>query len=222
MPPIQWPKRPDHLQKAYLEYYQALEQLAAKLLQLFALALKLPEHYFDDKITRHRSALRVLNYPELQQMPPPGMLISVYLFLSRMGAPQNIYTYIYIYIYIGQIRAGEHTDYGSLTILLQDKVGGLQVRDKKGNWVDVAPVGMFRVPVVIMCYVFGVINVIANSFVINIGDLMQRWTNDQFVSTLHRVIAPQSMARRQSLAFFHNIDRMSLYAYRWRFLHPLY
>jgi isopenicillin N synthase-like dioxygenase len=159
MPAIRWPANPNHMRSAYLAYYQALELLAAKLLRMFALALKLPENFFDDKITRHRSALRVLNYPALQQMPPPG-----------------------------QIRAGEHTDYGSLTILLQDKVGGLQVRDKQMNWVDVAPV--------------------ANSFVINIGDLMQRWTNDQFVSTLHRVVAPQSMARRQSMAFFHNIDRM--------------
>lgn len=158
MPAIRWPKRPLHLQPAYLAYYKSLEELAAKLLRLFALALELPENWFDGKITRHRSAMRVLNYPELQSMPPPG-----------------------------QIRAGEHTDYGSLTILLQDLVGGLQVRDRQGNWVDVKPT--------------------PGSYVINLGDLMQRWTNDEWVSTLHRVIAPQSMARRQSIAFFHNIDR---------------
>jgi isopenicillin N synthase-like dioxygenase len=64
--------------------------------------------------------------------------------------------------------------------------GGLQIVGPDGNWRDVPPV--------------------PGAFVINIGDLMARWTNDRWVSTLHRVVnpaGPAAMARRQSFAFFH-------------------
>jgi len=158
LPTTQWPSQPPQLRAAYMAYYQALEVLAANLLRLFAVALSLPANFFDDKIERHGSAMRVINYPALTEAPPAG-----------------------------QIRAGEHTDYGALTILLQDAVGGLQVRSRKGEWVDVTPV--------------------PGSFLINLGDLMARWTNDRWVSTLHRVMPPAgSLARRQSIAFFYNIN----------------
>lgn len=89
-----------------------------------------------------------------------------------------------------QIRASAHTDYGSLTILaVDDAPGGLQVRDLQGEWHSV------KAP--------------ANSYVVNLGDLMQHWTNDQWRSTMHRVINPPSGCannRRQSIAFFHNIN----------------
>ncbi|CAN5765706.1 2-oxoglutarate and iron-dependent oxygenase domain-containing protein [soil metagenome] len=88
----------------------------------------------------------------------------------------------------GQLRSGAHTDYGTLTILTSNKAaGGLQARHRDGYWVDVMPE--------------------PGSFVINIGDAMQVWTNDRWVSTLHRVVNPPaalaSSARRQSLVFFH-------------------
>ena len=91
----------------------------------------------------------------------------------------------------GQLRASAHTDYGTMTILRQDNApGGLQVLGKDGEWKPVSTH--------------------ANAFVINIGDLMQRWTNDSWVSTLHRVVPPPRDAtgscRRQSVAFFHNIN----------------
>lgn len=71
----------------------------------------------------------------------------------------------------GQLRYGAHHDYGGLTILRQDDApGGLQVCDPQGRWHDVAA--------------------IEDSFVINVGDLMQRWTNDRWKSTLHRVVNP--------------------------------
>ncbi|KAG7380447.1 hypothetical protein PHYPSEUDO_007221 [Phytophthora pseudosyringae] len=89
-----------------------------------------------------------------------------------------------------QIRASAHTDYGSLTILaVDDAPGGLQVRGPQGEWHSV------KAP--------------ANSYVVNLGDLMQNWTNDQWRSTLHRVINPPSGCknnRRQSIAFFHCIN----------------
>ena len=66
--------------------------------------------------------------------------------------------------------------------------GGLQVRSRAGDWLDV------RVP--------------EGAFVVNIGDMLMRWTNDRWVSTLHRVANPPAEAgprsRRQSLVFFHN------------------
>lgn len=162
MPPVRMPGNPDGLDKAWMDYYGAMEDLSLDMLRIFALGLKMPESFFDDCLTRHRCALRFLNYPEQEIAPPPG-----------------------------QVRAGEHTDYGSLTILLQDSTGGLQVKDKTGQWQHVPKV--------------------EGAFVINIGDLMQRWTNDSWVSTLHRVVNPpgqeaQSKARRQSVAFFQNIN----------------
>lgn len=82
-----------------------------------------------------------------------------------------------------QQRAGAHTDYGSLTILKpQPGSQGLQIA-RNGDWIDVpAP---------------------TDAFVINIGDLMARWTADRWVSTLHRVVAKPDQPARQSLAFFH-------------------
>lgn len=87
----------------------------------------------------------------------------------------------------GQLRLGAHTDYGSLTIVYQrGSEGGLQIHDGE-NWLDVPTV--------------------PGSFVVNIGDLMARWTNDRWHSTLHRVVNPDAGRsggrRRMSIPFFH-------------------
>jgi isopenicillin N synthase-like dioxygenase len=88
----------------------------------------------------------------------------------------------------GQLRAGPHTDYGAVTILTSDgAAGGLEVQNRRGEWMAVASE--------------------PDAFVLNIGDLMQRWTNDRWTSTLHRVVNPPRAAalgsRRQSIVFFH-------------------
>jgi isopenicillin N synthase-like dioxygenase len=158
--PNLWPARPAGLRMSYERYFRVMEALAGDIMRLFALALDLPETYFDSKIHRHISRLRVRNYPAPDAPPEPG-----------------------------QLRAGPHSDYGSLTILkTEDRPGGLQVSDASGHWRDVP-----HVP---------------GSFVVNIGDMMARWTNDRWVSTLHRVANPPpelaSKSRRQSLVFFHN------------------
>ena len=82
-------------------------------------------------------------------------------------------------------RAGAHTDYGNLTLLATDDVGGLEVRARSGDWID-APV-------------------VEGAFVVNIGDCLMRWTNDVYVSTPHRVVN-RSSRDRYSIAFFYDPD----------------
>jgi isopenicillin N synthase-like dioxygenase len=87
-----------------------------------------------------------------------------------------------------QLRAGGHTDYTAFTILWQEAVrgGGLQIRDKSGAWLDVPAR--------------------PDTFVVNIGDTLARWTNDSWVSTMHRVVNPPpeiaAECDRLSLVYF--------------------
>ena len=152
--PTIWPEL-DGFREAWETYYAAQEALAARIMRAFAAALKLPAEFFTPFIDAPISALRALHYP------------------ATIGQPMK-----------KQQRAGAHTDYGSLTILLpQPGSQGLQIMSPRGDWVDVpAPEGCF---------------------VINIGDLMARWTADRWVSTLHRVVAKPHQPERFSLAFFH-------------------
>ena len=157
--PTIWPGEPAGFVEAWQAYYRAMEGLAARIMQVFAVALDLDEDFFAPFIDQPISALRALNYPEPKAPPLPG-----------------------------QLRAGAHSDYGSLTILLPEAApGGLEILAPDGAWRPVPPV--------------------PGAFIINIGDLMARWTNDRWVSTLHRVVNPPADAkgsvRRQSLAFFH-------------------
>lgn len=157
--PTIWPAAPEGFRPAWQAYYAAMEDLAARIMRVFAVALDLPESFFEPFIDRPISALRALNYPRQEIAPEPG-----------------------------QLRAGAHTDYGSLTILLpQAGSRGLEILTPDGLWTPVPP--------------------IAGAFVINIGDLMALWTNDRWVSTLHRVVNPSPQdgggERRQSFAFFH-------------------
>lgn len=155
---------------ALTTYYLEMDRVATMLMRIFALALDMPEHFFDDKVDRHFSNLTSYHYPPLAAPPEPG-----------------------------QLRGGAHTDFGSLTILHgSPSTQGLQVWSQ-GAWHDVP--------------------VVKDAFIVNIGDLMAQWTNDRWVSTLHRVVNPpdvESSQSRYSFAFFHqpnydvlieNIDR---------------
>ena len=152
-----WPTSTIGFRTSWEEYYRSMADLAARLLQIMARGLGLPEHYFEPMISRHTSAMRALNYPaagEARALP-------------------------------GQLGAGAHTDYGTLTVLLADPAqGGLQVEGASGVWHDVQPQ--------------------KGALVVNLGDAMARWTNDRWRSTMHRVLVP--LGRRQSIAFFHNAN----------------
>ncbi len=154
-----WPTQPAEFISAWSNYYDAMENLAQRIMRLFAEALSLDTHYFDECISSPISALRALNYPPQQHAPQPG-----------------------------QLRAGAHSDYGSLTILLpQSDSRGLEIQRLDGTWQEVVPV--------------------PGAFIINLGDLMARWTNNRWRSTLHRVVNPEHthdpLSRRQSIAYFH-------------------
>ena len=102
-----WPSRTTGFQETLCAYYRAMERLAETLMRIFALALGMPEKLFADKIDRHITAMRLNHYAEVTRPPLPG-----------------------------QLRAGAHSDYGSLTILLATAgAGGLQVRGRRRNVV---------------------------------------------------------------------------------------
>lgn len=87
------------------------------------------------------------------------------------------------------IGMGEHTDYGIVTVLWADQVKGLQVLGSDGSWNDVSPAD--------------------DALLINLGDVTGRWTNDRWMSTLHRVKPPivdGTIERRRSAAYFHDGD----------------
>jgi isopenicillin N synthase-like dioxygenase len=136
-----------------LAYYKACASLGARLHRAFARDLGLKPDFFADKFDRPMATLRFLHYPA----PPRG------------SDPET--------------GAGEHTDYGNLTLLATDDVGGLEVRTRGGQWIE-APV-------------------IPGAFIVNIGDCLMRWTNDVYISTPHRVVN-RSARERYSIAFFYD------------------
>ena len=153
-----WPDSPESYRTVMSRYYVTLEALGQTLMHVFARALDVEETFFDDKIDRHFSTLPANHYPPPTGDPKPG-----------------------------QVRCGEHTDFGSLTILaLNDAPGGLQVKLRDGTWCDVTAD--------------------RGQFIVNIGDMMQRWTNDRWVSNLHRVVNPpaelRAASRRLSIGYF--------------------
>lgn len=153
-----WPARPARLRPIVTEWTRQIVKLTDHLAKLSALALDLPESFFDSAYRDPALVLRFVNYPDQPTPPRPG-----------------------------QLRYGEHHDYGALTILRQDAApGGLQIKDSDGEWKEAG--------------------VVPESFVINVGDLMARWTNNRWRSTLHRVTNPDrgltGSTRRLSLVAF--------------------
>lgn len=137
--PNRWPSAQPDLRKAARSYFDATHEVARHLMRAAALGLNLPEEFFLRGHEKPLSRASMIYYPP---QPP------------EMG--------------VEQFGVGPHTDFGVLTVLCQDAVGGLQVQDLSGEWVAAPPV--------------------AGALVVNVGDLLARWTNDQYRSTPHRVV----------------------------------
>ncbi|WP_120500601.1 isopenicillin N synthase family oxygenase [Roseovarius sp. EL26] len=152
----QWPESLPEFSTAIYDYHEEMKRLSGTLLRGIALSLDLEETFFEPKMQNPISIQRLLHYP-----PQTGKIDE-----SVMGI-------------------GAHTDYGNLTILAQDDVGGLQVMNRDGDWVQGPP--------------------IPGCFVINIGDLVQRLTNDVYLANLHRVVNT-SGRERYSIPFFIDAD----------------
>ena len=174
--PNRWPDHLDEEGKAFkrvmLSFYDQCKDLHMQIMRAIALGLNLPEYFFDEFIKIGDNNLRLLHYPP----------VSREIFQKQPG----------------KVRAGEHTDYGTVTLLFQDARGGLQARSPKGTFVDVTP--------------------IPDTIVVNAGDLLARWSNDAVRSTRHRVVEPPIPAvdetedssdmhpSRYSIAYFCNPD----------------
>ena len=148
-----WPSEPADLRPAFTAYFRAQSDVAARLLSIMAVALDLPVDHFAGLIDRHTSALRALHYRAISAETP-----------------------------VGSLRAGAHSDYGTLTILRTDNVKGLEIRRPDGTWLEIVPR--------------------TDAFIVNLGDSIAQWTNDRWRSTVHRVTLVDP-APRYSLAFFH-------------------
>lgn len=136
-----------------LTYWGSCLALARKLVRVFALSLDLEEDYFDSRTT-YPGADGVFNY-----YPPT----------TEEETKDN------------SVGLGSHTDLQLFTLLWQDMIGGLQVLNRDGQWINAAP--------------------IEGTIVVNIGDFMMRLCNDMYKSTVHRVYNRSTM-ERVSMPFF--------------------
>jgi isopenicillin N synthase-like dioxygenase len=150
----QWPAALPGFREQMLAYQAALRGLGNKLLAMLARSLELPEDFFVSYYDMPNTTLGLLRY-----RPHPA------------NARPN------------QLGAGAHTDWGAITLLAQDELGGLEVRTVEGEWVEASPV--------------------PGTFVVNLGDLMQRWTNGLYRSNLHRVKNRSTTRERYSMPFFY-------------------
>lgn len=147
-----------------LKAYSALETTGREMLKAIALFLNLPESYFEKWVVNGNSILRPIHYPPIT------------------SEPKNA------------VRAGEHEDINLITLLIGASADGLQVKNKKNEWVSVTA--------------------LPGHIVVNVGDMLQRLTNNQLKSTTHRVINPPREKwgnSRYSIPFFlHPVSNMPL------------
>ena len=139
-----------------LELHEAAAHACAALVRAMALSLGAPEDFFEDKHAPHASTVRFFHYPPLTRAPGDG-----------------------------QLRAGSHTDYGTVTLVFQDEVEGLEAL-VDGRWVTVP--------------------VVPGTVTVNVADLLSRWSNGIYRSPKHRVALPSANADRSrySNVFFYN------------------
>lgn len=149
---IPWPSAMPDLKPRMMAYYDKVDALGYELLDLFELSLDLAPGTLKASFKKDMNSLRLLHYPP-QKPDEPGV---------HLGA-----------------RA--HTDTNAFTILAQDDNGGLEVRNRDGDWVGIPP--------------------IAGSLIVNVGEVLKVWTDGVFTSAVHRVIN-RSGNERYSIPFF--------------------
>ncbi|WP_327345106.1 isopenicillin N synthase family dioxygenase [Streptomyces europaeiscabiei] len=152
--PNQWPGSLPGLRGAALAWIDRLSSVAQRLLRELLVAIGAPADFYDP-IFGERA------HPHLKLVRYPGS--------AEDGADQGV---------------GAHKDYGFLTLLLQDQVGGLQVERADGLFHDVPP--------------------IPGAFVVNLGELLEVATNGYLLATKHRVVSPAGATERFSVPFFYN------------------
>jgi len=151
----QWPTESfPRLQQELLPYYNALCSVAHIVMQAIAVSLDQPADFFKAYYKKPLARGQLVYYPPSSASDEAE---------ERFGV-------------------APHTDFGVLTLLLQDNSGGLQVLSKSKNWIEAPP--------------------IEGTLVCNIGDLLARWSNNRFTSTLHRVINRSESARYSIPVFF--------------------
>jgi isopenicillin N synthase-like dioxygenase len=145
---------PSQFKTPLLEYRQRLCDLSLKVMQILAEGLQNGDrNTFDEFSTNPLAVVRLLHYPPQPDTNDPT-----------------------------QLGAGAHTDFGAITLLLQDKQSGLQVLNKSsGEWIDVPPN--------------------RDAYVVNVGDMLDKWTNSRYKSNVHRVIN-KGTTHRYSVPFF--------------------
>lgn len=149
----QWPAGLPGWREAMVDYMHATTRLGRRLMQAIALGLGLVEDRFEAMLARPMSSFRLIHYP-----------------------PQTVRPSI-----SEEPGCGAHTDYGCLTILAQDAIGGLEIQTRDGRWIEAPP--------------------IPGTFVINIGDMLAFWTAGRLRSTPHRVGRPAEHSRYSVAAF---------------------
>lgn len=149
----QWPRNPPHLRAGYEVYIGEMLRFGRHLMGCIALSLELPENYFAMGLVSPVSITRLAHYP-----PQPKNAL------------------------FNQLGAGAHTDWGMVTMLLQDDVGGLEVQNADGDWIAAPP--------------------LEDSFIINLGDMMSIVTNGLYHSSMHRVLNNSSRRSRYSVPTF--------------------
>lgn len=154
--PNQWPAELPGFRAEVLGYQAAMEAFCRALLRPVALALDLPADYLLPFFAKPTTFLRLLHYP-----PQPADAAA------------------------DEFGSAPHTDYGFLTLLLQDMSGGLEVRRKDGAWLRATPV--------------------RGTYVVNVADMLARWTNGRWQSTPHRV-KNLSGNDRYSCPYFFDMD----------------
>jgi isopenicillin N synthase-like dioxygenase len=151
-----WPD--DELRACAVRFFSESLRAAHRMQRVLAIALDQEREFFVSCHSGQNITLRLLHYPKWEQQQ----------------------------VVHGQLGAGAHTDYGLLTLLFQDAVGGLEVMTKQGDWVSV--------------------DYVPQAIVVNCGDLLELWTNGRYRSTPHRVQPKTGGQARFSMAMFVDPD----------------